>query len=279
LRIGRRGRKVTAETLRMITAAPLDFIPVWVLFLATLALVLVSVEIGHRLGSYRRVKPDHENEGPVGAMVGATLGLLAFLLAFTFSLAASRFDTRKDLVLEEANAIGTTYLRAAMLPEGRDEIRSLLRQYVEIRTDLSRTTVDEVRRRSEELQNQVWDHATVVARRNPNPLVALFVASLNETIDVHGKRVHAITQNRIPAAIWGALYLVSVLALASMGYHAGVVGRHRPLAVFAVAIAFSAVLGLIADLDRPGEGLLRVSQQAMVDLRASMTEPAPTTRP
>ena len=255
-------------------AGPLDFIPVWVLFLATLVIVLVSVEVGHRVGSYRRVRPDHEDEGPVGAMVGATLGLLAFLLAFTFSLAAARFDTRKDLVLEEANAIGTTYLRAAMLPERRDEIRSLLRQYVEVRTDLSRKSIDDVRRRSEELQVQLWDHATVVAQRNPNPVVGLFVASLNDVIDIHGKRVHAITQNRIPAAIWSALYLVAVLALASMGYHAGVVGKHRPLAVFAVAVAFSSVLWLIADLDRPGEGLLRVSQQAMTDLRASMTEPA-----
>ena len=262
----------------MIVGGPLDFIPVWVLFLATLVVVLVSVEIGHRLGSYRRVKPDHEEEGPVGAMVAAMLGLLAFLLAFTFSLAASRFDTRKDLVLEEANAIGTTYLRAAMLPDRRNEIRSLLRQYVEARADLRSANVDEVRRRSEALQNQIWDQATGVAERNPNPIVALFVASLNDTIDVHGKRVHAITQNRIPAAIWGSLYLVAALALTSMGYHAGVVGKHRPLAVFAVAVSFSAVLWLIADLDRPGEGLLRVSQQAMVDLRASMTEPA-TTKP
>ena len=261
----------------MTTAGALDVIPVSALFIATLLLVLVSVEVGHRLGSYRRVKPEHEQEGPVGAMVAAMLGLLAFLLAFTFSLAASRFDTRKDLVLEEANAIGTTYLRAAMLPERRDEIRSLLREYVQTRTDLRTANVDDVRRRSEELQNQIWDNATVVARRNPTPIVALFVQSLNEAIDVHGKRVHAITQNRIPAAIWGSLYLVAVLALASMGYHAGVVGKHRPLAVFAVAIAFSAVLWLIADLDRPGEGLLRVSQQAMIDLRASMTPP--TTQP
>src|SRR3954463_12190007 len=122
----------------MTAVGPLDFIPVWVLFLATLVLVLVSVEIGHRLGSYRRVKPDHEHEGPVGAMVGAMLGLLAFLLAFTFSLAASRFDTRKDLVLEEAKAIGPPSPRAAMLPERRAEIRTLLREYVEIRTNLSR---------------------------------------------------------------------------------------------------------------------------------------------
>src|SRR6187549_1664121 len=111
----------------------LDALPLWGLFLAIVALVLISIEGGYRLGNYRRSRSNTEKEAPVGAMVGATLGLLAFMLAFTFGMAASRFDTRKQLVLEEANAIGTTYLRAAMLPEKRDEIRDLLRSYVDTR--------------------------------------------------------------------------------------------------------------------------------------------------
>ena len=105
----------------------LDVLPLWGLFLAIVVLVLAAIEGGYRLGSYRHRQSGREKEAPVGAMVGATLGLLAFMLAFTFGMAASRFDTRKQLVLDEANAIGTTYLRAAMLPERRDEIRALLR--------------------------------------------------------------------------------------------------------------------------------------------------------
>ena len=95
---------------------PLDALPLWGLFLVILLLVLLSVEGGYRLGKYRRSRSEQEKEAPVGAMVGATLGLLAFMLAFTFGLAAARFDTRRQVLLDEANAIGTTYLRAGMLP-------------------------------------------------------------------------------------------------------------------------------------------------------------------
>ena len=95
----------------------LDVLPLWGVFLAVLVLVLAAIEGGYRLGNYRHRQSGGEKEAPVGAMVGATLGLLAFMLAFTFGMAAERFDTRKQLVLDEANAIGTTYLRTAMLPE------------------------------------------------------------------------------------------------------------------------------------------------------------------
>src|SRR5205085_8803080 len=94
-------------------------------------------ECGYRLG-HRIEGIEDEQDTPLDEMVVATLGLLAFLLAFTFGLAATRYDTRRQLLLDEANAAGTTYLRAAMLPEGGAEIRSLLRQYVDIRLDAAR---------------------------------------------------------------------------------------------------------------------------------------------
>jgi hypothetical protein len=250
------------------------------MFILTLLIALLSIEVGHRVGGMRRVAKEHEDEPPVGAMVAATLGLLAFLLAFTFGLAAQRFDARRQLVLDESNAIGTTWLRAAMLPERGDEIRGLLRQYVDARLQaaVEPDHFSEARHRSEQLQNQLWEHATAVARANPNsPVVALFVQSLNDVIDLHAKRMMAATQNRIPVAIWSALYLVAVLSLAVMGYHTGVVGKSRSLAMVAVAITFSAVLLLIADLDRPREGSLTVSQQSMIELRESMKPP--TTQP
>src|ERR1044072_2223445 len=111
----------------------LDALPLWGLFIVILLVVLLSVEGGYRLGKYRRSRSEQEKEAPVGAMVGATLGLLAFILAFTFGLAAGRFDTRRQLVLDEANAIGTTYLRAGMLPDRGEQIRNLLREYVAVR--------------------------------------------------------------------------------------------------------------------------------------------------
>jgi hypothetical protein len=104
--------------------------------------------------------------------------------------------------------------------------------------------------------------------------VGLFVQSLNEVIDLHAKRVTAGLRNRIPAAIWVALLTIATLSLAAMGYHGGLVGTTRSLAILVVAVSFSAVIALIADLDRPQEGSLTVSQQALIDVRQSMNPPA-----
>src|SRR4029450_9243014 len=117
----------------MQSTSSLDALPLWGLLMAILLLVLLSIEGGYRLGQYRRRRSEEEKEAPVGAMGGATLGLLAFILAFTFGLAAARFDTRRQVLLDEANAIGTTYLRAGMLPDRRDGIQALLREYVDTR--------------------------------------------------------------------------------------------------------------------------------------------------
>src|ERR1700757_3317832 len=148
----------------------LDALPLWGLFIAILLVVLLSVECGYRLGKYRRGQ--QEKEAPVGTMVGATLGLLAFILAFTFGLAASRFDNRRQVLLDEANAIGTTYLRAGMLPEQGEQIRELLRDYVGARLDAVRSgSVVEGIRRSENIQQQIWTEADAVAEKNPNSIV------------------------------------------------------------------------------------------------------------
>jgi hypothetical protein len=252
----------------------LDFLPLWGLMVATLFLVLLSIECGYRLGRYRHERSE-EKEAPVGAMVGATLGLLAFLLAFTFGLAATRFDTRRQVLLDEVNAIGTAYLRAGLLPERREEVRALLREYVDVRLEAVRSgKVEQGMRQSEKLHGQLWEHAVALGEKNPGSIViGLFVQSLNEVIDFHTKRVTVGLRHRIPGAIWAALYAVAVLALAAMGYHAGLTGTSRSLAVLAVAFTFSVVLWLVADLDRPSEGSLTVSQQGMIDLRNSMTEP------
>jgi len=109
---------------------PLAFLPFWGIFIATLLLVLLSVEGGYRWARYKQKRSEQEKEAPVGAMVGATLGLLAF----TLGMAADAFHARKQALVEEANAIGTTYLRAGLIPEPhRTEVRQVLREYVEER--------------------------------------------------------------------------------------------------------------------------------------------------
>src|SRR5436309_7556368 len=114
------------------------------------------------------------------------------------------------------------------------------------------------------------------AKKNPNSIVVgLFVQSLNEVIDLHAKRVQAAVRSRIPGAIWVGLFGVAAFSLAAMGYHAGLVGTGRSLAVLAVALTFSVVIELIADIDRPQQGVLRVSQRVLLDLQQSMRADVP----
>lgn len=251
----------------------LDDLPLTGFFVATVAAVLVSIETGFRFGRYRRHRCEDEKEGPVGAIVAATLGLLAFVLAFTFGLAASRFDARRTVVVDEANAIGTTWLRAGLLPdEHAKRVRPLLREYVEARLVAPRTgDLQEAVRRSDELQRALWAEAESVGQQHPNSIVVgLFIEALNETIDIHATRMLTVTQGRIPAPLWVALVTVTVLTMGGVGYFCGLSRSRRSPQLLVLALCFSAILVLVADLDRPREGFIRVSQQAMVDLQTMM---------
>jgi hypothetical protein len=196
------------------------------------------------------------------------------MLGFTFSMASSRHDTRRSLVLEEANTLQTAYLRAELLPQPqRSEIRSLLPEYVETRLKWAdHRDVGNAIARSEEIQQQIWSRAVAVGERNPGSVVVgLFIETLNEAIDLHTKRVRAGLWSRIPAAILFVLFFVTFLAMISMGYLAGIAGKRANLVNFALGLAFSSVLFLIIDLDRPREGLLKVSQQPLVELRQKIS--------
>ena len=211
----------------------LDQIPLWGVFFLTAAMVLLSIGLGTFMGSRRRRRPDHEAEAPFGTIIGATLGLLAFLLAFTFGFSAELFQTRRQLLLNEVNAIGTTYLRAGLLLEPhQSQIRELLRQYVDIRANLAREGLSqpveklrEVLSRSEMLQDQMWSHADAIAKADRSSEIdALFISSLNEMIDLHTSRV-TVFRYRIPPPIWNALYFITILSMATVGYHAGLSGK------------------------------------------------------
>ena len=259
-----------------------DSVPLWAVFAGVLAGILLCVELGHRVGRWRHGRAEREKEAPVGGMVAAELALLAFLLAISFSLAASRFEARRGVLLDEANAIGTSYLRAAMLPEPhRTEVRRLLREYVDVRLAGARgDAVEAAVRRSEEIHGQLWTHATAAAEKDPRSIpTGLFVESLNETIDLHATRLQAALRSRLPSIVWAVLFAVAALSFAMMGYHAGLIGTNRTPATLVLALAFAIVIWLVVDLERPHRGMLRVSQQPMVDLRNSMAAPEPASQP
>jgi hypothetical protein len=247
--------------------------PLWAVFAGTVLLVLLAHEIGYRLGGMRQKVATHEKEAPVGAMVGATLGLLAFLLAFTFGLAANLFGMKRNVLLDEANAIGTTYLRADFLPDAdRRAVRELLREYVDIRLAAAETgEVATAIARSEQIHTLLWARGAANMNANPDSIAGgLFIETLNDTIDLHSKRLMIAIRSRIPATIWIVLYSIAFFAFGTMGYHGGLAATSRSFALLAVAIIFSAVIWLIRDIDTAQEGTLRVGQQAMIDLRNSM---------
>jgi hypothetical protein len=252
-------------------------IPLGGVFLVSVVVVLLSVTAGYYTGLWRRKRSPAEAEGPVGSVVGALLGLLAFLLAFTFGIAANRFDTRKQLLLDEVNAIGTASLRAELLPEPhRAECLKLLRRYVDIRVELTDhpEKIAEALAESEAIQKQLWAQAVALARADMNSDIgALFVESLNAVFDLQTSRTTVALQYRIPSGVWFGLLLVTIFSMAGVGYQFGLAGRRNPAVHLAMAITFSAVVLLIADLDRTTQGVLRVSQQPMLELQQKLNKP------
>lgn len=261
----------------------LEFLPLWATFVGILAMVLLSIWLGSYLARRRKkLSKPTEEEGPIGTVAGATLGLLAFILAFTFGLTASRFDTRRQLLLDEVTLIETTARRAELIPEPhRSQVREIMRKYIELRIGMPRdaAAVRERIRQSEELQRQLWPHAAALADsdlKNPD-IVSLFVDSVNDLMNVQTRRV-AIANYHIHWLIWLVLFGVTVLSMIQVGYLFGRSGSNNWLFIIALSLAFSGVMILIVDLDRSGTGAvgaINVSQQPMIDLRDKLYGGAP----
>lgn len=253
--------------------------PVWALLLVFFLGLGAALESGFRIGA-RSVRQDRRRAEPtLGVIVGSILGLLALLLAFTFSIAASRYEERRSAVLDEANAIGTAYLRADLLPDAeRAAARRLLHEYVLLRVDAAVDPFDSdivaaAVVRSQDIHAQLWNQGVAVAETAPTVLTNLYLQALNTVIDLHTRRTQAGLHSAIPLSIWAALIAVTGIGLAMSGYEVGSSRGRRGLANFGLVIALSIVLSLIADLDNPRRGLLRTTQMAITDLEAWMSTP------
>jgi len=253
----------------------LDRIPLGPFFVLTVLLSLLCVEIGFQLSIHRSNQGVPESESSVNSMVGSTLGLLAFMLAFTFGVAMSRFDDRRQLIVDEANAIGTTYMRADLIDEPhRSAVKRILREYIDIRVQGAQhaSLMELAIRKSEELHDDLWAHAAAVGRAHDSDVISLFIESVNDVIDLHAKRL-ANARGRVPESIWAALLFVSALSMGGMGYQIGLSGHRSWWASLILVITFSMVMLIIADLDRPWEGLLNVSQQSLINLSNKLGVP------
>ncbi|MCG2837523.1 hypothetical protein L6J37_11850 [Photobacterium sp. WH77] len=249
-----------------------ESLPITLIFVGIALLMLLFCEIGFQFGRHAFARKDKEVPGPLGSMVGGLLGMLAFVLAFTFSIASSQHEIRRNNVLEEANVIGTAYLRADLLDESSESIvKDLLKSYVEIRlAAASGSDINEALRESLAIHRQLWDAVSTAAIANPSPLSSLMVQATNDLIDMHEKRVTGALRSRIPASIWVALAAITALAMIALGTQVGYSGKRRLIAVIPLLLAFAVLVTLVVDLNRPQNGLIKVSQQSMVDLQNGM---------
>lgn len=249
----------------------LDFLPIWAIFLLTVVIGSLSVEIGYRLGKFWKQRHPEEMENHIGAMIGSTLGLWAFLLAFLVGIAINRFDLRRELVTKEANSIGTTFLRAGYLGEPyASRSRELLREYAGQRLVMGEFDTHKAgRERSEAIHAELWKVVEqMVANEPADPIKGLYITSLNETIDLHASRIAALTTARVPYTLYLAMYLVATLALVMLGFHSAITGHRDWIVTVVLIVIFSLVMLLIIDLDRSWAGFLRVSPQPIIDLIA-----------
>lgn len=259
-----------------------DAVPFWGAAVGTVAVFALLVEVGFWVARTRHKvhTAQSANESDyVFALIGALLTLVALLLGFSFTIVDERFAQRKLLVLEEANAIGTTYLRAGTLPDPHGErVRQLLKRYVDLRSPAGEEELRTNLARSARLHVELWMEAEAAAAEMPGPIVSLFLASLNHMIDLHQERLTVAIYYRLPSAIFGCLYLVSMLTMLFLGYSAAYKSKRTLLPTATVVTAISIALLLLFMLDRPGQHLIDVNQQALDDVRQTMATWPPQKR-
>jgi hypothetical protein len=233
-----------------------------------IVLIAGAAEVGAWLGWRTRAGTDDAPD--IGTLTGAALGLLALLLAFSFSLALSRHETRRNLVLQEANAINSTANFALMLPDSAQKpILSLLRDYAAVRIGLG-VPYDPAKlahdvNRSAELQSQLWQQAVSVTTTTPQSLSASrMVVSLNEMNNIQENRLTAL-RNHVPGVVMFLLIAVAMVATGFAGYHAAARGSHARVVTFIMSLTIASVIMLVIDLDRPARGVIQVTVQPLID--------------
>jgi hypothetical protein len=242
-------------------------------------------ECGYWIGQWNSKKTVavERQEKTVSTITGAMLALLGFMLAIAISMADGHFESRRKLILDEANAIGTSHLRAQAIGGLHGEkIANLLINYTQLRLDFFAAGEDQKRLKSvyeqtAMLQQQIWGHASAIAKTAPTPISAILLTSLNEVFDLVTSRRWAL-EVRVPPSIIKLLFALSLLSLGILGYYFGICGFHHPILSLFLITAFMAAILLIVDLNRPRSGLIQPEQSPIVwvlkDMKTSALVPA-----
>jgi hypothetical protein len=242
------------------------------LFVATCVVLLIAHEAGYRLRALAAHRDEKDWLKEVHDTRNQIALLLSLLLGFAMAMSLSRFDERKKLTADEAGAIGTAYMRAAMQPEPvHSKTPPLLREYVDARMAVfgngaTSAESQQAADRSRQIQDELWSDAVTAAQQSPTPISALYVQSLNNVFDVDGERIEWV-HNRVPVDIWTLLGVLAVMTSVVIGYGQ----RHRSwMATFVPVLMVAIAVSLIADLDTPTSGFIQINQQSLKNLAAEM---------
>ena len=244
-------------------------------FLVTLGCLEAGIRIGRRaLGT-----PDTHRPAGLGTVETVAFGTLGLLLAFTFSGAASRFDARRALVVEEANDIGTAWLRLDLLPAAsQPALRDAFRRYTDSRilmykkvADLDLDGARAEYSRSAAIQNEIWAGAVAACREAPSQATIVLLPALNAMIDITTTRL-STTEMHPPKLVYAVLFVISFGCALLAGYEMGASEARSWLHVLAYAVGIAFLLYVIADFEYPRLGLIRIEtiDHYLADVRAAM---------
>ncbi len=242
----------------------------WLVGLGLFGFMLLAAQAG-AISRKRLARPARAGEDAEGYLLSATLALLGLLIAFTFSLAVSRFDARRQLVVNEANAIGTAWLRAGLAGGPQDpQLQQAIAHYTDVRLGLS-TGKDAatVERETAREQGVVWQALGKTVANAPSALVNSTVMAVNEMFDAASSR-KAERAAKIPARVLEMLVLYAIMSAGIVGYVMSASGRRHLVVTSILFLLLSLAITLILDLDQPRQGSILVSQQPMLDARAAM---------
>lgn len=246
------------------------------LALGLAAVLLMSSELGFRLGMRTATRGvpkalDHAFNWQIGV-----LGLAALLIGFTFAMAVARFDARKQVLVQEANAIGTAYLRTQLLEDGvGGDVRALMRRYLDSRIALYDAVaqgrrVDQVERDGKQLQAQIWSRIAAVGRADPHAITTgLLLASTNEMIDRADERA-AMRETPVPPTVFVVVILAAAIAMASTGYACGLGNKRLPFGMIVMPLLVVGVVMLVFDIAHPSLGVVRVPDVSLLHLKQGL---------
>jgi hypothetical protein len=244
-----------------------------IVFVLSFILMWLAAQIGARAFTRRR-QLDEQERSDFNFIIGATLTLLGLIIGFSFSMAVGRYDQRKNYEEEEANAIGTEYVRTDLLPAASaQQVQAQLRRYLDLRIQFYEIRFEGDRLRkvdadTAQLQNEMWSAVKVPALANPTPVMALVVEGMNDVINRQGYS-QAAWWNRIPVAAWGMMFVIAICCNLLLGFTTHPAKAQTFMLVIIPLVAAISFL-LLADLDSPRGGIIRVLPQNLLSLAQSL---------